>query len=334
MDQLEEEYEKAIQNQDAGGEETLITPGSQGSLSQASSLRPDRLGERQLWVDKYEPTTYFDLLTPETQNANVLTWLRSWDEIVFPERAQALGTGKLTQPSGAQRLFFGKKESFVNSDLTGKAHHSSASTEYSFRNKRLLMLHGPPGTGKSTLAKLLSKQCGYESRHINASDMRSADQLLRSIRNAMTTDSHFNSASSGQTAKPCCIVIDEVDGAAGGGMVSSAASVDGFAPGAKGFAHVIQVLQSCIQYSNTLKGKQKEEGLAELDDEPVAQDSEEDSDQIDSSKPKIEKKAVKKTNKKKNDNLFALNRPIIFICNNLYAKPLRPLREMCLLMKI
>lgn len=302
----------------------------QSSHSQASSVRPERHGERQLWVDKYEPSAYFDLLTLETQNKNVLTWLKSWDEIVFPERAQELSTSKLAQPSGAQRLFFEKKESFVNFDLAGKAHHSSATTEYSFRNKRLLMLHGPPGTGKSTLAKLLSKHCGYESRHINASDMRSADQLLRSIRNAMTTDSHFDSARTGQASKPCCIIIDEVDGAASGGLSS-----DGTASGARGFAHVLQVLQNCIQYSNTLKGKHKEDDLDEAEEEQAAQHSDEDSDQIDSSsKPKIEKKATKKTTKKKNDNLFALHRPIIFICNNLYAKPLRPLRDLCLLMKI
>jgi replication-associated recombination protein RarA len=40
-------------------------------------------------------------------------------------------------------------------------------------NKKILTLYGPPGTGKSTIAKVLSKICGYESREINASDIRS-----------------------------------------------------------------------------------------------------------------------------------------------------------------
>lgn len=37
-----------------------------------------------LWVDKYTSKKFFDLLTDEITNRNVLTWLKTWDEIVFP----------------------------------------------------------------------------------------------------------------------------------------------------------------------------------------------------------------------------------------------------------
>jgi len=40
----------------------------------------------ELWVDKYAPKKFFDLITDELQNRNVLTWLKSWDEVVFPEK--------------------------------------------------------------------------------------------------------------------------------------------------------------------------------------------------------------------------------------------------------
>ena len=73
----------------------------------------------------------------------------------------------------------------------------------------MLTLHGPPGTGKTTMAKVLAKRCGYEIRHINASDIRSGDQLLLAIKDAMTNDSYFDSSK----PKPCCLIIDEVDGA-------------------------------------------------------------------------------------------------------------------------
>ena len=33
--------------------------------------------------------------------------------------------------------------------------------EFSYRNKKILMIYGPPGTGKSTMAKVLARQCGY-----------------------------------------------------------------------------------------------------------------------------------------------------------------------------
>ena len=39
---------------------------------------------KELWVDKYKSKKFFDLLTDEVTNRNVLTWLKTWDEIVFP----------------------------------------------------------------------------------------------------------------------------------------------------------------------------------------------------------------------------------------------------------
>lgn len=35
------------------------------------------------WVRKYEPKKFVELLTDERTNRNVLTWLKSWDQIVF-----------------------------------------------------------------------------------------------------------------------------------------------------------------------------------------------------------------------------------------------------------
>jgi hypothetical protein len=39
-----------------------------------------------LWVDKYTSHKFFDLLTSEATNRNVLTWLKTWDELVFPSK--------------------------------------------------------------------------------------------------------------------------------------------------------------------------------------------------------------------------------------------------------
>lgn len=58
--------------------------------------------------------------------------------------------------------------------------------EFCHQNKKLITLYGPPGTGKTTMARILAKQCGYEARHINASDTRSADDLIKAMKNALT----------------------------------------------------------------------------------------------------------------------------------------------------
>ena len=64
--------------------------------------------------------------------------------------------------------------------------------EFNKNNKKILMLYGQPGTGKSTLARVLARQVGYEIREVNASDKRSGIELVNEIKNAITTNAHFN----------------------------------------------------------------------------------------------------------------------------------------------
>lgn len=37
----------------------------------------------KLWVEKYRPKGYFDLLSDESTNRSLLTWLKMWDKMVF-----------------------------------------------------------------------------------------------------------------------------------------------------------------------------------------------------------------------------------------------------------
>ena len=41
-----------------------------------------------LFTDKYKPKSYSDLLTEEKTNREILTWMKSWDEIVFNKKFQ------------------------------------------------------------------------------------------------------------------------------------------------------------------------------------------------------------------------------------------------------
>jgi replication factor C large subunit len=72
---------------------------------------------------------------------------------------------------------------------------------------KAMLLMGPPGTGKTTLATLLAKQFGMNIVELNASDTRTKDKLDKKIGEAIRTVNLFGERS--------LIFLDEVDGLLG-----------------------------------------------------------------------------------------------------------------------
>jgi hypothetical protein len=76
---------------------------------------------------------------------------------------------------------------------------------------RVIMLHGPPGIGKTTLALASIRSCGMEPLEINATQtMRSHEDVARlvaSYRNARSISSLLRGDN-----KTSCLLLDEIDG--------------------------------------------------------------------------------------------------------------------------
>lgn len=58
----------------------------------------------------------------------------------------------------------------------------------------------------------MTQHAGYHSLEVNASDDRSASTISTRVKNAIEAGSGF-----GSKGRPTCVVLDEIDGATGGG---------------------------------------------------------------------------------------------------------------------
>ncbi|MEK6842754.1 MAG: replication factor C large subunit [Nanoarchaeota archaeon] len=73
-----------------------------------------------------------------------------------------------------------------------------------FPRSKAVILHGPPGTGKTSLAHVVAKETNSEIFELNASDLRNQNKLREILKPAMEQKSLFKEKK--------LILVDEVDG--------------------------------------------------------------------------------------------------------------------------
>lgn len=211
-----------------------------------------------LWTEKYRARKFTDLVGDERTHRAVMHWLKRWDPLVFP---------------GSHRQHV--KPKAFKEGIEEKAH------------RKILLLTGPPGLGKTTLAHVCAKQAGYEVQEINASDERSGNVVKGRIRDMLGTENVKGVESQGgdgrvrKAGKPVCVIVDEVDGV----MTGSGATGEG------GFVKALVDLLILDQKNSALGTLQQA-----------------------------------RTRRGKGDR-FRLRRPLVLICNDVYHPSLRLLRQ-------
>jgi len=206
-----------------------------------------------MWSQKYAPKGFTELLSSEYSNREVVHWIKAWDKVVFGR----------DPPPATVKKFYADRYADKNGQKR-RTGHVETHTQMDVHNRpmqKILLISGPPGAGKTTLAHIAAKHCGYQPIEINASDDRSASTLKMKLADAVHTQSVFSKK------KPTCLIIDEIDGVHHSGSDRSA---------------IWMVLNSL----KNVKGR------------------------------------------------APLSRPIIAICNDLYAPVLRPLREVAKIIRM
>lgn len=204
----------------------------------------------RLWVDRYKPSGYTELLSDEEINRSLLAWLRSWR--VTPQNSSK-ASSRVIPPAQRKRYKFSKRAGNWRT-IDAKPGSTDA--------YKIVLLSGPPGLGKTTLAHVIARHAGFDVFELNASDDRAVEQFRARLEDTMLNQSVHSD-------RPKCLVVDECDGLA-------TPTVD-------------YLIRTFIQ-------------------------------------PPTKKETAKKER-------LVLRRPVICICNDLYAPALRQLRKYALVLR-
>ncbi|ORX43578.1 P-loop containing nucleoside triphosphate hydrolase protein [Hesseltinella vesiculosa] len=176
-----------------------------------------------LWVEKYRPSIFMDLLGDQRVNREALAWVKQWDYCVFGRRPQVE-----SQRDKALRQYqstFGKVSNAAN--LNANAKRPENNDPLLRPDQKILLLSGPPGYGKTTLAHVIAKHAGYNIVEVNASDDRTGEVVNTKIKSALEMQAIMRKpnedGSKGTTmyTKPNLLIIDEIDGASSSGGADS-----------------------------------------------------------------------------------------------------------------
>lgn len=110
----QESFDKAMQESKKFAELTEAFDGEldESDILPATTSSTQQTGQKNLWVDKYSPKSFFELLSEEKVNIEVIKWVKAWDGIAHRKTAkqqQARPEQKLLMlcgPPGMTHLFW------------------------------------------------------------------------------------------------------------------------------------------------------------------------------------------------------------------------------------
>ncbi|CAI2385489.1 unnamed protein product [Moneuplotes crassus] len=257
-----------------------------------------------LWISKYKPKKFYELLTDELTNRNILTWLSSWN---LTNKAKDNSSSLFGDVNPITKKTF---KGFENHRRQFKTREYQYPTiidpeDLDYKDQRILIIGGDPGMGKTVLAETLAAHAGFNVENLDANGSYTHDELTERILFSTQNRSLFNYGKN-KNNKPTCLIVDGVD------------------PDIYTGRTIIHLLE---KYFNTgsIKYEHKYKGIQESS-EGGSQESLEGLGTHKIVKTKVERSAKKVTTEVK--------RPIILICRNIYSRSLNNIKKIGITFKI
>ena len=133
------------------------------------------MSDDALWVEKYKPTSTADIIGNADLAKKLGDWIRNWRRIHIEK---------------SMKVPFSKENP----------------------GAKAVLLSGPPGIGKTTVATLIAAELGYETLELNASDTRSKKAITEELADVVV--SQAIGSATGKTHNRL-VIMDEVDGMGG-----------------------------------------------------------------------------------------------------------------------
>ncbi|CAI5734318.1 unnamed protein product [Hyaloperonospora brassicae] len=158
------------------------------TASSKCKIKSDASINQELWTDKYKPQTLDHMIGNTELGKKLKTWLLDWEAMHVKGTKKVPFSAKLAENRGAKTV----------------------------------LLSGPPGIGKTTIANLVARECGFECTELNASDTRSKKMLQTGLKDVLGTQALQFGMATGKSRQQNMhlarrvVIMDEVDGMSGG----------------------------------------------------------------------------------------------------------------------
>lgn len=159
------------------------------------------------WLIKYTPKSFTELVSDDKMNREVLKWLKSWNEYVYRPKQKLISnasakkiinqnqykrkletpnktklsnnkknsTPKSRNPSRQNSITNKKSNNYKISDFITAEKKESEVISVEAPGQRFILISGSSGIGKTALAMVVTKICGYYPYKFDMSDVTAAE---------------------------------------------------------------------------------------------------------------------------------------------------------------